>query len=197
MFRILAAGLAWGIVALVLLLSPAEAQGVKRLDDPFGDIDLESLKKGKGLATEPAAPKDTEAAPMSPPGDDARLSRQIIEPVKGSSERTAILNVVRASVESRLGIKIGFVVERLAIFGDWAFASLHPRTKAGKRINYRKTRYAQDYHPDLDSDFVDVLLRRRGGSWTIVQEAFLPTDVVWEEWERKYNLPRKLFLVEE
>ena len=30
----------------------------------------------------------------------------------------------------------------------------------------------------------------------IVQEAFLPTDVVWEEWVETYKLPRGLFLDE-
>jgi hypothetical protein len=30
----------------------------------------------------------------------------------------------------------------------------------------------------------------------MVEEAFLPTDVVWEEWQKKYKLPRALFLVE-
>jgi hypothetical protein len=33
-------------------------------------------------------------------------------------------------------------------------------------------------------------------AWAIVEEAFLPTDVVWVEWEKKYKLPRELFFVE-
>jgi hypothetical protein len=123
-------------------------------------------------------------------------AQQIVQIERSAPERKAILDVVRAAVEPRLGIKVIFVVERLAVYGDWAFANLHPRTEAGKRIDYRRTLYAKNYEPDLDSDTVDVLLRRDGTAWKIIQEAFLPTDVVWEEWEKEYNLPRALFLVE-
>lgn len=124
-----------------------------------------------------------------------RASAQSIVLVpRGSPERKAILDVVRVPVERRLGIKVIFEVERLAVFGDWAFAEVHPRTEAGGRIDYRRTRYARDYVPDLDSDLVLTLLRRSGASWVVVQEAFLPTDVAWEEWVRSYKLPRRLFL---
>jgi len=115
---------------------------------------------------------------------------------RGSPERKAILDVVRASVQRRLGIKVIFVVERLAVFGDWAFAGLRPRTETGGRIDYRRTLYAKYFDPEQDSDTVDVLLRRHGATWAIVEEAFLPTDVVWVEWETKYKLPRQLFFVE-
>lgn len=126
----------------------------------------------------------------------AARAQDIVQIERGSLERKAILDVVRASVERRLGIKVVFVVERLATFGDWAYAGLHPRTETGARIDYRRTRYAKSYIPDQDSDFVDALLRRDGGSWSIVEETFLPTDVAWEEWQRNYNLPRRLFLDE-
>jgi hypothetical protein len=123
-------------------------------------------------------------------------AQQIVQIERGSPDRHVILDVVRASVQRRLGIKVIFQVERLAVFGDWAFAGLHPRTASETRIDYRRTLYAKNYVPDLDSDSVDVLLRRDGAVWSIVEEAFLPTDVVWEEWQEKYKLPRALFFVE-
>lgn len=123
-------------------------------------------------------------------------AQRIVQVDRSSPERKAILDVVRVPVERTLGINVVFVVKRLAVFGDWAFADLAPRTEAGGRIDYRRTRYARDYIPDLDSDTVHALLRRAGPSWMLVEEAFLPTDVVWEEWERKYRLPRRLFLEE-
>jgi len=123
-------------------------------------------------------------------------AQQIVQIERGSPDRQAILDVVRASVQRRLGVKVIFQVERLAVFGEWAFAGLRPRTEKGNRIDYRRTLYAKNYEPDLDSDTVDVLLRRNGASWSIVEEAFLPTDVVWEEWQRKFKLPRELFFVE-
>jgi len=107
-----------------------------------------------------------------------------------------ILDAVRASVESTLGIKVVFVVDRMTMAGDWAFTSLHPRDAAGHRIDYRHTRIAKDFDPEQDSDLVGALVRRQGASWSLVEHALLPTDVYWEEWETKYKLPRALFLNE-
>jgi hypothetical protein len=111
-------------------------------------------------------------------------------------KRKIILDVVRASVERTLGIKAVFVVDRITVFGDWAFASVHPRNEAGNRIDYRRTRIAKDFDPEQDSDLAGALLRRKDAAWSVVEEAFLPTDVYWEEWETTYKLPRALFFSE-
>jgi hypothetical protein len=113
-----------------------------------------------------------------------------------SPERKLILDAVCASVERTVGIKIIFVVDRMTVSGEWAFASLHPRDAAGNRIDYRRTLIAKDFDPEQDSDLAGALLLRKGATWTVVEEAFLPTDVYWEEWETKYKLPRALFLSE-
>jgi hypothetical protein len=123
-------------------------------------------------------------------------AQQIVQIGRDSPERKAILDVARVPVERRLGIKVVFVVERMTFFGDWAYAALHPRDAAGNRIDYRRTLFAKDFDPEQDSDFVGVLLRRNRASWSLAKEAFLPTDVFWEEWETKYKLPRALFLTE-
>jgi hypothetical protein len=123
-------------------------------------------------------------------------AQQIVSIGKDSPERKLILDVVRAAIEGRLGIKVVFVVERMAVFGGWAFAALHPRDEAGNRIDYRRTLIAKDFDPEQDSDHVGALLRRNGAAWTLVEEALLPTGVYWEEWETKHKLPRALFLTE-
>ena len=120
-------------------------------------------------------------------------AQQVVLVERGSPERKIILDAVRAPVERWLGIRVIFVVKRLAIFGDWAYADLRPRTEAGNRIDYRRTRIANDFDPEQDSDTVGFLLRRKGASWTVVEDALLPTDVFWEEWQQKYKLPRALF----
>jgi hypothetical protein len=120
-------------------------------------------------------------------------AQQVVLVERGSPEREILLNTVRAPVERWLGIRVIFVVKRLAIFGDWAYADLRPRTEAGNRIDYRRTRIANDFDPEQDSDTVGFLLRRKGASWTVVEDALLPTDVFWEEWQQKYKLPRALF----
>jgi hypothetical protein len=123
-------------------------------------------------------------------------AQKIVPIERGTPERAAILDVVRASVQRRLGIKVVFVVSRLTRYGEWVFAGLRPRTEAGARIDYRRTLYAKGFDPEQDSDNVLVLLRRNGPSWAIVEEAFLPTDVAWVDWQTKYKLPRALFFVE-
>ena len=123
-------------------------------------------------------------------------AQPILQIARDSPERKVILDAVRASVERRLGIKVVFVVDRITVFGDWAFASAHPRNEAGNRIDYRRTRIAKDFDPEQDSDLAGALLRRKDAAWSVVEEAFLPTDVYWEEWETKYKLPRALFFSE-
>jgi hypothetical protein len=123
-------------------------------------------------------------------------AQPILQIGRDSPERKVILDAVRASVERTLGIKVVFVVDRITVFGDWAFASVHPRNEAGNRIDYRRTRIAKDFDPEHDSDLAGALLRRKDAAWSVVEEAFLPTDVYWEEWEAKYKLPRALFFSE-
>ena len=123
-------------------------------------------------------------------------AQPILQIGRDSPERKVILDAVRASVERTLGIKVVFVVDRITVFGDWAFASVHPRNEAGNRIDYRRTRIAKDFDPEQDSDLAGALLRRKDAAWWVVDEAFLPTDVYWEEWEAKYKLPRALFFSE-
>ena len=121
-------------------------------------------------------------------------AQQIVQIGRDSSERKAILDVARAPIERRLGIKVVFVVGRITTYGSWAFAALHPRNAAGNRIDYRQTRYAKDFISDQDSDHFGVLLQRKGGAWALVESAFLPTDVYWIEWQKKYKLPEALFM---
>lgn len=123
-------------------------------------------------------------------------AQQVVLVERGSPQRKIILDAVRAPVERWLGIRVIFLVERLAIFGDWAYADLRPRNEAGKRIDYRRTRIAKDFDPEQDSDTLGFLLRRNGASWSVVEDALLPTDVFWEEWQQKYKLPRELFFAE-
>lgn len=123
-------------------------------------------------------------------------AQQIVEIGRDAPDRKPILDAVRATVEGLLGIKVVFVVDRIRVFGDWGFASLHPRDAAGNRIDYRRTRIAKDFDPEQDSDLVGALVRRQGGAWTLVESALLPADVYWEEWEQKYKLPRAMFLSE-
>ena len=111
------------------------------------------------------------AGAMRTPAD----AQQIVQIGRDSPERKPILDAVRVPVERLLGIKVVFVVERMTMFGDWAFAALHPRTEVGDRIDYRRTLIAKDFDPEQDSDFVDALVRRSGSSLD-AGRARLPAD---------------------
>jgi len=123
-------------------------------------------------------------------------AQQIVHIGRDSPERKAILDVVRVAVERLLGIKVIFVVERMTVYGDWAFVALHPRNEAGQHIDYRRTLIGKDFDPDQDSDYAAALLRRNGPTWTLIEDAFLPNDVVWVDWETKHKLPHRLFIDE-
>jgi hypothetical protein len=43
------------------------------------------------------------------------------------------------------------------------------------------------------SDLVCVLLRKQGEKWKIVIYSIGPTDVVYEDWDRKYKAPPDIF----
>lgn len=62
-------------------------------------------------------------------------------PVKGSSERTAILNALRVPVERDLKQKIVFAADHFKVQGNWAYLSGTPQTPGGGRPNYRNTKY--------------------------------------------------------
>lgn len=69
---IMVAGLVCGAIAVGSSLGTAHAQGLKAPDDPFGDINLESLKK------KPPAPVEAVPTPQEPaPEPDVQVQREV------------------------------------------------------------------------------------------------------------------------
>ena len=97
-------------------------------------------------------------------------AQRMIQVARDAPDRKPILDAVRASVERTLGIKVVFVVDRMTMAGDWAFASC-VRDAAGHRIDYRRTQIAKDFDPEQDSDLVGALVRRQGASSSLVEHA--------------------------
>ncbi len=79
MLRVAATGLMCGAIAVGSSFGLAHAQGLKAPDDPFGDIDLESLKRnGKRDATGHGAPAEVAPEPEQPgPQSDAEVQREV------------------------------------------------------------------------------------------------------------------------
>ena len=104
------------------------------------------------------------------------------------------LDALRPRIEADIGGRIVFVVSVIHVANDWAFVQAKPQRSGGAPIDWRATRFKQDFEQDLMSDLVLGLLRRTGGRWTLVTGVVGPTDVVWENWVKQYQLPRELFL---
>jgi hypothetical protein len=77
--RMLAMGAICAAVAAGPSLPAASAQGLKAPDDPFGDIDLESLKKnGKSQSTGRGSPVEAAPSPQEPaPQPDPQVQREV------------------------------------------------------------------------------------------------------------------------
>lgn len=96
-------------------------------------------------------------------------------PAPGTTERRAILDALRPSVESQLGPRVEFVVERLNVERGWAFVQAKPQRKGGRSINWR-----QHFHPSewemMDGLTVTALLEFRGKRWNLIDKAIGATD---------------------
>lgn len=118
---------------------------------------------------------------------------QVARPPRGSPERAAILEALRAPVARAIGGSIEFQVSEIRTFGDWAYVSATPRRPGGKPIDWSRTRFAADMQADMMSDLVLGLLRRRGAGWRVVAHAIGPTDVAWIDWIERHGAPKRVF----
>ena len=105
-----------------------------------------------------------------------------------AAERKTILDTLRGPVAAKLGAPIEFVVDRILVEGDWAFAVVTPQRPGGRKIDFRGTVCAGDV-----SHLVGALFKRAGGNWTVRDIAFCPTDVAWASWDTEHDAPAALF----
>lgn len=102
------------------------------------------------------------------------------EPERGTDERKAMLDAIRAHAEEQLGAPIEFMVYDLRAKGSIGFASLKAQRPGGGEIDLFATPgYAEK---TIDPEFMDgtsmqALLRRSGETWVAVHWAIGPTDV--------------------
>ena len=109
--------------------------------------------------------------------------------------RKALLDALRPSIEADLGQSLIFDVQTLREIDGSAFAVVHPRTPAGKPVDFAKTRHAQRLADGvLDGDTVYAILQHRDGRWQVQEYAVGPTDVAWTGWAQDYAAPEAIFL---
>lgn len=112
----------------------------------------------------------------------------------GDPLRKMLLDALRPTVERDLGQKLVFLIDVLCVQGQWAFATLRPRTRSGKPIDFRRTRHAPRVREGMfDGDTTYILLQRRGKGWRVRAYAIGPTDVAWDSWPDDHGAPRSLF----
>src|SRR5260370_37398386 len=70
-------------------------------------------------------------------------------PDKGSAERKAITDALRAPVEKKLKQGVIFKIDHLKVQSGWAFLLGAPRRPDGARIDYRDTPYADAYQAGM------------------------------------------------
>ena len=112
---------------------------------------------------------------------------------RGSAERKALLDTVRPGAELQLGLAVEFVVDRLAVHGDWAFLSGEIQRPGGAPIECRDIRFADDCG-FLDGFTVFSLLRREGKRWRLMDLHIGPTDLSWSAWPLQYGVPCRMLL---
>ncbi len=120
------------------------------------------------------------------------FAQQILEPKRGTALRKQLLNVARPTFELESAGPIEFVVDRLAIWGDWAFGAVQLQRPGGRKIDWSKTNHAGDFAVETETSF--FLLKRKNGNWKMSAYALAPTDVAWDGWREEFKLPLELFL---
>lgn len=122
------------------------------------------------------------------------VSAQTVEhPEKGSTERSALLETLRPSIEKELKQKVVFVINQISVQGAWAFVDGRLRTTDGKVPNWKNTPYAQAASYGAQSDGISALLKRTGKNWHIVTKAIGCTDVCYVDWWKRYKAPKAIF----
>jgi len=114
-------------------------------------------------------------------------------PDKGSAERKAIVDALRAPVQRKLKQEVIFKIDHLKVQGGWAFLLGAPRRPDGGQIDYRDTPYADAYNAGAFDNNVMALLRKVGGQWRVVQYVIGATDVAYLGWDRKFRAPSAIF----
>jgi hypothetical protein len=108
------------------------------------------------------------------------LTAEYSVPERGTKERSAMLDAVRAHAEEQLGAPIEFVVYDLRVDGRFGFASLQAQRPGGGAIDLYATPGFKEgtLEPDfMDGTSMQALLRRSGETWVAVHWAIGPTDL--------------------
>ncbi len=100
------------------------------------------------------------------------------------SERTKILDIVRASLYQGYRQEFIFVVNRLNLSGGYAWFEGEAQRKDGRPVRL------EDYE---DCCHVEALLKKSNGKWYLVEIGAFSTDVWYEDLMRNSGAPKAIF----
>lgn len=123
----------------------------------------------------------------------AAFGQKVYTPERGSAERKAILDALRAPVEKELKQKVQFAINDFNVSGTWAFVSGEPQDASGNRPDYKGTEYWEQVEADMFDNNFFALLRKTGGKWRVVTHAIGCTDVCYATWWKDHKAPKVVF----
>lgn len=107
--------------------------------------------------------------------------------------RKILLDTLRPSIESDLGVDAQFVVDTLQVEGDWAFFAGTVQNTDGSPIDFSQTIYAEaEAEGMFDGPTVKALLYGSGKRWSVQAYSIGATDVVEAGWPDEYGVPCEL-----
>ena len=113
-------------------------------------------------------------------------------PKSGSAERKAILDAIRPRIERDLKLKVKFEVHHMKVSSGFAFVMAQPILTNGKRIDWRKTKYAQAYKDGYFGQTALALLKKSGKSWRVLEYEFGGSHMPAVEWVRDHHAPKSI-----
>ncbi len=103
-----------------------------------------------------------------------------------ATDRTKILDLVRAEQYKYYKTEFIYVVERLNLFGGYAWFEGKAQRKDGLKFRLSG---------NDDCTQVEVLLRKSSGKWYIVESQYFYCTYWWIDIWSKYRLPRDMFFI--
>jgi hypothetical protein len=111
----------------------------------------------------------------------------------GSPERSAILDALRAPVESELHQKVKFEVWGIHVVSPFAGVFGKPVKPDGKAVDYSGTHFAEWIKEGVFDEHVLALLKKESGRWQVIEYEIGRTDWVGDIWASKYGVPKEIF----
>ena len=130
---------------------------------------------------------------MTPIGTGIVLAALIGSQPTDIAEQSQLLAAAGAPVKEMLGKPPVLVARQLNRQGGWAFLFADMQQQDGSPYDYAGTVKAEAARRGAVSRAYAALLRRDNGVWRVVACVIGPTDVAWEGWAAKYDVPAALF----